>query len=94
MASDNGGPAFPEPFLYDATLGECGKVVTSSEYGIPTGMTILDWFAGQALVSLVHRREMTDAQTYTKSDLAAEAYHYATFMLAEKRRRETTKETP
>ena len=54
--------------------------MTPGGYCTP-GMSIRDWFAGQALAQLVHRREMTDVETYSKPDLAAEAYHYADAML-------------
>lgn len=45
------------------------------------GMTLRDWFAGMAMISLVHRREMTATETYARSELALEAYHYAHAML-------------
>ena len=65
---NDGGSAFP-------------AMLPGGNYCTP-GMTLRDWFAGQALAQLVHRREMTELETYSKPDLASEAYHYADAMLA------------
>lgn len=50
------------------------------------GMTLLDWFAGQALVGLMTSQH-TDANA-TEEAFAGDAYAQAAAMVAEKRRRE------
>lgn len=59
MSTKDGGPAFPVPFVYDPDRGECGAYVDGEDAGAPTGMTLRDWFAGQALAALLadHERE-------------------------------------
>lgn len=68
---DDGGPAYP------ASLEEW-----QSGWG---GMTLLDYFAGQALCHLVDEFKLTE-------DLATRCYGIAEYMIAEKRRRETADE--
>jgi hypothetical protein len=60
--SDDGGPAFP--------------VATPLGYASITGMTLRDWFAGQALIGM-HKLSPEDA--------AKEAYSYADAMLASRK---------
>ena len=70
---DTGGPAFPA--RGEILMGIGSKIAINTE-----GMTLLDWFAGQALATLPSNQ---------KADyLAKEAYRTAKAMLAEKRRRE------
>lgn len=66
---NTGGPAFPGPHWSD---GE-------------TGMTLLDWYAGQALTGLV-----SESGRYDSAGAASDAYSFASAMLAEKARREAT----
>jgi hypothetical protein len=65
-----GGPAFPQP-------------ATSEGYATNTlpGMTLRDWFAGQALAGMIAQG---DAIRTTYSSSAAEAYRYADAMLRER----------
>ena len=65
---NDGGPAFPKPGT-DAEIETCGS---------QRGMTLRDWFAGQALTSM----ETTDCTDY--EEIAAEAYRIADAMLAER----------
>ena len=67
---DDGGPAYPTGIARDmpATMH---------------GMTLLDWYAGQALIGLL----MKGPFDYDDG-LAEVAYSYAADMVAEKRRRE------
>jgi hypothetical protein len=63
---DDGGSAFPYQYEYD---------------GIPVvcpGMTLRDWFAGQALASMVHKFP----ENIIWSNVAFEAYEAADAMLA------------
>lgn len=78
---NDGGPAFPVP--HDAITDENGVRGYVSEYcSIDKGMTLRDYFAAQAMLALVNHRERSLCQTYTKGELAVEAYHYADAMLS------------
>ncbi len=78
--TDDGGPAYP---LGVATAtGE--NPVCSANFENGEGMTLLDWFAGQALCGLCTRAP----QGYTTDMRASDAYLIAQAMIAEKRRRE------
>jgi hypothetical protein len=76
---DNGGPAFPRP------VGGDGYGATSDE---AVGMTLLDYFAGQALVGMLAQWAVDDNATPEYRHVALHAYTIASAMLAEKRRRE------
>ena len=77
MSDRTGGPAFPIPDTYYPN----GQI----QFGA-NGMTLLDWFAGQALAGLVSRL----AYSGMFEDAAETAYKHAEAMLAEKSRREAT----
>lgn len=49
---NDGGPAFPVPMF---TREADGQPMSATEYGLG-GMTLRDWFAGQALVGLLAGR--------------------------------------
>lgn len=70
--NENGGPAFPfdEKNSYDG-----------SHYHSHEGMSLRDWFAGQALAGFVVRQSaaFSDAETGAKF-----AYRYADAMMAER----------
>lgn len=73
---DNGGPAFPVPITSD----QPGQVVSACELGTG-GMTLRDWFAGQALASLA--RNWGSSGGYSRdSDVAKDCYALADAMLA------------
>lgn len=65
MSSNDGGPAFPVP-MHDDGNGQ-PRVIA--------GMTLRDWFAGQALVGLIGVMEANDEQ------LATAAYEIADAMI-------------
>lgn len=74
---DTGGPAYPtvpKNHGYEDTYGT----------GSGSGMTLLDWFAGQALCGLLsdHTIERVTPEGYAKS-----AYDYAEEMIAERMKR-------
>ncbi len=78
QTKDDGGPAFPVP--PEAVVGNEGNLIVLNEYGLgPTsGMSLRDWFAGQALTaSEWPRREQTydsDArQCYAMADAMLKA---------------------
>jgi hypothetical protein len=99
--TDTGGNAYPiEGAMVDASGAICGKVVYSE------GMTLLDYFAGQAwsdeelgLIGTT-KRMVSDALAVPVGDIvmdthwpmyiARRRYDIATAMIAEKRRREST----
>jgi hypothetical protein len=63
---NDGGPAFPP--AYAATLPR----------NFPQGMSLRDWFAGQALAGLCANRDYVD-ESYPS--IAEYAYHHADAML-------------
>lgn len=83
MAADIGGPAYPEQGL--------------SRDGAPSfefepGMTLLDWFAGQALIhigGLFAAQEGVIPPDKFVRTVAEKTYELAAAMIAEKRRRES-----
>jgi hypothetical protein len=73
---DDGGPAFP----VTPPVDETGRTAVGYPYP-DTGMSLRDWFAGQALVSLPVRGGIV-----TPIDVAADAYRIADAMLVERNR--------
>ena len=65
---DDGGNAFP-------------AMLPGGNYCTP-GMTLRDWFAGQAMAQLIYRRENTETETYSRPEIGYESYHYADAMIA------------
>ena len=68
----DGGPAFPVPDTYHPN----GQI----EYGA-TGMSLRDWFAGQALAGLV-----SESGRYDSAGAALDAYSFADAMLRARER--------
>lgn len=78
MSTNDGGSAFPSPAV--TTLHAGGGYSTAAH----PGLTIRDYFAGQALIGLI-------ARGYPPIDLATTSYTYADLMLAERNKpKETT----
>lgn len=75
----DGGPVFPEAFVYDESVGMAGGFVTATEAGAAPGMTLRDWFAGQAVVAIPHIECGSDLDN---DELAEAAYRIADKMLA------------
>ena len=80
---DDGGPAFPVPIAAHAS----GDTVPAFDWG----MSLRDWFAGQALVGLMaataHPESGGPSHSYGGNDgLARTAYALADAMLAAKAR--------
>lgn len=67
---------------YDEKTG--GSAFPATYQQLYNGMTLLDYFAGQALMGLLARKADGTAMVQHCSD----AYFYAEAMLAEKKRRE------
>ena len=78
--SNNGGSAFP---------CEQGHTPEGTwNHPFDPRMSLRDYFAAKALQSLVLYRETSQSNTYAKSELAAEAYHYADEMIKARWRNE------
>lgn len=73
-ARNNGGSAFPSKF----SLGTDGY--GNEAFGIEQGMTLRDWFAGQALASW----PVTDHST--AEELAAKCYGLADAFIAQRQK--------
>lgn len=70
----NGGPAFPTTKPRDG-------------WGDPNGgMSLRDWFAGQALQAILHNPQEYKGPDYYLTGIAANAYSVADAMLKERER--------
>lgn len=77
MSKKDGGPAFPHPNPEYAQ--DWGRKDRTPPFG---GMSLRDWFAGQALLAII---EADGAQYFhTSEDHAQIAYAHADAMLAER----------
>jgi hypothetical protein len=77
METKDGGPAFPPSIAIDTS----GDMYSSADFGAH-GMSLRDYFAGQALAGLAylnHLRSDRDAER-----IAEEAYAYASAMLSQR----------
>ena len=74
LAINDGGPAFP----YEGIEHTGYSPIRPIRWSRP-GMTLRDWFAGQAIA---HRAEGTDPKAYQVA--ARHAYRYADALLAER----------
>ena len=77
---DTGGPAFPQGESYD-TFDLAGNRHDHTKAALKPGMTLLDWFAGQALQGLI----VADPKI-KPDERALYAYSQARAMLAERKR--------
>ena len=77
MKIDNGGPAFP---VHPDMAGQLGCVPSQSD----AGMTLRDYFAGQALYSASFYE---DGCPVFAEEVAARAYEVADAMLAQRRQK-------
>jgi hypothetical protein len=64
MATSDGGPAFPLPFVFDASRGVNGQYIDGEDAGVCTGLTLRDYFAGQVLASVAEQA----CRAYTTTD--------------------------
>lgn len=76
MSKNDGGPAFPLPFASDP---DTKHWTDGSDAGVPTGLTIRDWFAGKAMQVL-----FTANPNGLYALHAKDAYKIADAMLAER----------
>lgn len=81
MMTDNGGQAYPTTDLYvdgnSCTGGDCDS-----------GMTLLDYFAGQVMTKLIFLRRDEESVDWSNRHIATESYKIAATMIVEKRRLE------
>lgn len=75
----DGGPAFPAGEFHYVAVRPDGTQYGA--VGVSRGMSLRDWFAGQALLALA-----TEADVEV-DDAARHAYRYADAMLAEREKR-------
>lgn len=75
MTKDTSGPAFPAYMKESAAFGQdfCQE-----------GMTLRDWFAGQALVGMLASAPVADRSKPKHRGWAENAYLFADAMLAER----------
>lgn len=77
MSANDGGPAFPVQTFFNPNSGEMGN---TGQYWDGNGMSLRDWFAGQALAVMLY-----DVQLSGSFDRYANAaYGLADAMLAER----------
>lgn len=83
--SKDGGPAFPNHANREVeTLRGIGAEVVGT-----AGMSLLDWFAGQALMGMIASSpvvDRTDPKAVNKPRWAKRAYEFAQAMVAEGKR--------
>lgn len=77
---DDGGPAFPTQ-TYDHGAAVNGLAVTVND---APGMTLRDWFAGQALFSAIPAISAEMNGRFTERDIGRMAYAIADGLLAER----------
>jgi len=83
MKRDDGGPAFPEPFTYNADMGPCGTFITASSATGCGGMKLRDAFAIAALQGLVSSDAFHGPLYQQSPEVAADfAWKQADAMLA------------
>lgn len=76
MSKNDGGPAFPRPASTDEHTEPCNHYLDQQ------GMSLRDWFAGQALAGI-----KPEPSCWTPADLAARAYVIADAMIAERNKK-------
>lgn len=79
---DDGGPAFPQPFIYDPDRGHAGQYIDAEDAGVSTGLTLRDYFATKALQGQIAYEGMEGCDA---EHIAGMAYELADAMLAARR---------
>ncbi len=80
MSTPDGGPAFPRVFQYTGHDEEGGTATISEEH---PGMSLRDWFAGQALCGVLSNPRIDFNK---EKDIAKGAFEHADAMLKERER--------
>ncbi len=85
MTKNDGGPAFPSAQITSWRVGGHGGSEAAPHYEMVGGMSLRDWFAGQALMGILALPgTIRGQQNKSGIDCAAEAYIFADAMLAER----------
>ena len=71
--ADSSGPAFPRPKSFNPS----GHFESFAQ----DGMSLRDWFAGQALIGFIMRASPPERYSIVDSELAERAYEFAAAML-------------
>ena len=91
MSEQDGGPAFPH---VNATIQPDGSFVNLHDYGaVERGMSLRDYFAGQALIGVLGCRNgfLVDCGT---ENVPVWSFDIAEAMIAERAKRNTTDTEP
>ena len=83
MSKDNGGAAFSMPLSTDERSTECNVAYDQD------GMTLRDWFAGQALTGIIRSSIEGTVDDYGPRFVAIDSYRVADTMLAERNKEGT-----
>jgi hypothetical protein len=78
MSKETGGAAFPNPGIKDIS-GARTVYISESQ-----GMTLRDWFAGQALMGMIASEPVADRSKPIYAVWAEKAFKFADAMLAER----------
>lgn len=96
--ADTGGPAFPTELPAQVIEKETGMVIDYTQTKQP-GMTLRDWFAGQALAGLMANSEewkfwkvANQPESFVRQNVVVTCYQLAETMIEEKRKREAPTE--
>jgi len=84
---DLSGPAFPARFTNDGdgnTFAPDGQIVPPGMTVDMMGMTLRDWFAGQALAGFIAAHAENETPLPASKAAASHAYSYADAMIAER----------
>lgn len=79
----DGGPAFPQYFVYEPDKGQYGQYTSADEVGFG-GMSLRDWFAGMALAALL--RTPSSGEDY--KTMGEMSYQLADAMLTTRKAKE------
>lgn len=87
---DNGGPAFPRTGFHPDTTSATGdfyRELQSTVTEPATGMTLRDWFAGQALCGHLAAHARANTPFPPCDEFARGAFLFADAMIAERQRK-------
>lgn len=90
---DDGGPAFPSGESY-TTTDLAGHMTMCSKAALKPGMSLLDWFAGQALAGILASNDYVDLEIDEMAACSRDAWRHAENMLAERKRRMEERSSP
>ncbi len=74
--TNDGGYVYPTPMVISPS-GD--RIHPITDYGPHGGMSLRDWFAGQALAGMMAHK---DSSKWTRNEVAGDCYAYADAMIA------------